>query len=168
MSFLKEQGLINGKDKVSCIFCSIIFGDIPSTKIDENDRAIAILDINPASLGHSLIVPKEHISSKELLPSEVGKLALLVKRNLEKSFNPKRVDLISSNIMGHEIINLLPVYNEETINSERKKLFPNDLEKLKEKIIKGKIEEKEVDKKILEKNIEEINEKNTWLPKRFP
>ncbi|MDP3965973.1 MAG: HIT domain-containing protein [archaeon] len=173
IDFLKEQGLIGEESKKTpCIFCSIIFGDIPSSKIGENDGGIAILDINPASLGHSLVVPKEHIESSKDLPGEVGKLALQIKEKLEKTFEPKRVDIVSSNVMGHEIINLVPVYKNETISSERKKLSPEELERIKEKIDKTEISEEESDHE--EKNpetsikTEEINEKNTWLPKRRP
>ncbi|MBU2612630.1 MAG: HIT domain-containing protein [Nanoarchaeota archaeon] len=168
VEFLKEQGILNNqKESSKCIFCSIIFGEIPSTKISENDKAIAILDINPASLGHSLVIPKEHIESKEKIPGEVGKLALEIQKKIEASFKPKRVDIISSNIMGHEILNVLPVYNDETLESERKKLGESELIKIKEKLDRIKTQkEKEEPKEEKEKN--EINEKNTWLPKRVP
>ena len=170
MNFLKEQGLLGKENQKSqCIFCSIVFGDLPSTKIGENDKAIAILDIKPASLGHSLIIPKEHIESKEKIPGEVGKLALKVKEKLEKTFHPKRIDLISSNIMGHEILNVLPIYKSESLEGERKNLSNEELEKIKEKIDEANKEEpiKEIETPQKEKN-EEINEKNTWLPKRIP
>jgi len=137
VEFLKEQGLLGENEKNSqCIFCSIVFGDIPSSKIGENEKAIAILDINPASTGHSLIIPKEHINSKESLPKETEKLALEIKEKLKKVFNPKRVDFVSSNIMGHDILNVLPVYKSETLNSERKRASPEELENIKEKLLK--------------------------------
>lgn len=43
-----------------CVFCKIIEGKIPSKKIYEDESAIAFLDINPASKGHSLIITKKH------------------------------------------------------------------------------------------------------------
>ncbi|WP_303923743.1 HIT family protein [Ureaplasma parvum] len=43
-----------------CIFCKILKGEIISKIIDENEFAIAILDIQPASDGHMLIIPKKH------------------------------------------------------------------------------------------------------------
>ena len=46
-----------------CIFCKIIFGEIPSVKIFENDKIIAFNDINPKAKVHILIVPKKHIES---------------------------------------------------------------------------------------------------------
>ena len=43
-----------------CIFCKIVAGEIPSHKIDEDDKTLAFLDINPWTRGHSLVIPKAH------------------------------------------------------------------------------------------------------------
>jgi histidine triad (HIT) family protein len=43
-----------------CIFCKIVAGEIPSHKIDEDDKTLAFMDINPWTKGHSLVIPKEH------------------------------------------------------------------------------------------------------------
>jgi histidine triad (HIT) family protein len=43
-----------------CIFCKIIAGELPSTRVHEDDRAIAILDIFPATRGHALVIPRRH------------------------------------------------------------------------------------------------------------
>ena len=43
-----------------CIFCKIIAGEIPSSKVYEDDKAIAILDITQVTPGHTLLIPKEH------------------------------------------------------------------------------------------------------------
>lgn len=43
-----------------CIFCKIIAGELPAYKIYEDDHVLAILDINPVSDGHTLIMPKKH------------------------------------------------------------------------------------------------------------
>lgn len=53
-----------------CIFCKIINGEIPSTKIYENDYLIAIEDINPKAKVHSLVIPKVHIESLNELEDE--------------------------------------------------------------------------------------------------
>ena len=55
---------------MSCIFCKIISGEIPSTKVYENDKIIAFKDINPAAPIHLLIVPKVHIESLEALNND--------------------------------------------------------------------------------------------------
>src|SRR3954451_6554485 len=43
-----------------CIFCRIVSGELPSTRIDEDERTVAFMDINPATRGHVLVVPREH------------------------------------------------------------------------------------------------------------
>ena len=43
-----------------CIFCKIVAGELPSFRIHEDDRAIAIMDINPATRGHALVLPRAH------------------------------------------------------------------------------------------------------------
>ena len=50
-----------------CIFCKIIKGDIPSTKVYEDDTVYAFRDIQPAAPQHILIVPKEHICCANML-----------------------------------------------------------------------------------------------------
>lgn len=47
----------------NCIFCKIVKGEIPSTKLYESERVIVFLDINPIEKGHALIVPKLHWSN---------------------------------------------------------------------------------------------------------
>jgi histidine triad (HIT) family protein len=59
--------------KVDCIFCSIISNKIPSNKIFEDERTLAILDRNPVSKGHTLLIPKVHDTRVENLSSEEGK-----------------------------------------------------------------------------------------------
>lgn len=53
-----------------CIFCKIINGEIPSTKLYENDYVIAIEDINPKAKVHALVIPKAHIESFNELEDE--------------------------------------------------------------------------------------------------
>lgn len=47
----------------NCLFCKIIKGEIPSTKVYENDYVYAFLDIEPQAPFHAVIVPKIHIAS---------------------------------------------------------------------------------------------------------
>lgn len=56
-----------------CIFCEIIEGNIPSTKIYEDDMILAFKDINPVAPVHTIIVPKEHIESAEGITAENSK-----------------------------------------------------------------------------------------------
>ncbi|HWX96266.1 MAG TPA: HIT family protein [Solirubrobacteraceae bacterium] len=51
-----------------CIFCKIVAGEIPATIVDEDERTIAFMDINPATRGHALVIPRAH--SADLLSVE--------------------------------------------------------------------------------------------------
>ena len=48
---------------MSCLFCRIVAGEIPATKVYEDDRLLAFADINPQAPLHVLIVPKRHIAT---------------------------------------------------------------------------------------------------------
>lgn len=47
----------------NCLFCKIIRGDIPSTKVFEDDFCFAFRDINPQAPSHILVIPKTHLDS---------------------------------------------------------------------------------------------------------
>jgi len=55
---------------MDCLFCKIIAGDIPSTKVYENDYVYAFKDINPMAPVHVLVVPKKHISCANDITAE--------------------------------------------------------------------------------------------------
>lgn len=48
---------------MDCIFCKIVAGEIPSTKVYEDDKILAFKDINPCAPVHNVIIPKEHVLS---------------------------------------------------------------------------------------------------------
>jgi histidine triad (HIT) family protein len=45
-----------------CLFCKIVAGEIPATVVSEDERTVAFMDINPATRGHTLVVPRRHAS----------------------------------------------------------------------------------------------------------
>ena len=66
----------------NCIFCKIAAGEIPSTSIYEDDDFRVILDIEPASKGHALILPKEHYANLYELDEAVAAKALVVAKKV--------------------------------------------------------------------------------------
>ena len=128
-----------------------------SVKIDENEKAIAVLEINPISKGHSIVIPKEHtneISKKSL------ELVEKVSKNIKSKFSPKKIETSESQLFGHKIVNILPVYTDENFNSEKKS---------------ATIEELEIVREELEKKTQKVSKPKTkklkeflWLPKRIP
>lgn len=55
---------------MDCIFCKIIHGEIPSTKVYEDEKLLAFRDINPEAPVHVLVIPKEHIASADMITEE--------------------------------------------------------------------------------------------------
>jgi histidine triad (HIT) family protein len=55
-----------------CIFCAIIAGEVPAQIVDQDDRTVAFMDINPTTRGHALVVPRRH--SRDLLEIEAEDL----------------------------------------------------------------------------------------------
>lgn len=62
---------------MDCIFCEIAAGNIPAKKVFEDDDVIAFLDVNPASFGHTLVVPKQHVRNfMEADAATIGKVSV--------------------------------------------------------------------------------------------
>ena len=72
----------------NCLFCKIIQGEIPSTKVYEDDEILAFKDINPAAPIHILVIPKKHITSLAHLEKEdeviVGKIYTVINKIAEE------------------------------------------------------------------------------------
>ena len=71
-----------------CLFCKIIKGEIPSTKVYEDDEILAFNDINPAAPIHILVIPKKHIASLAHMEKEdeaiVGKIYGVINKIAEE------------------------------------------------------------------------------------
>ena len=69
----------------NCIFCKLANGDIPTATLYEDEDFRVILDANPASKGHALIIPKEHYANLyELDDTLAGKAMVLAKKMVTK------------------------------------------------------------------------------------
>ena len=64
----------------TCIFCKIIAGDIPCTRVYEDEHILAFLDINPIAKGHILVVPKGHFPTLLELPESEGEALIKAMR----------------------------------------------------------------------------------------
>ena len=96
-----------------CLFCKIIKGEIPSTKVYEDEDILAFNDINPAAPIHILVIPKKHIESLAHLQKEdeaiVGKIyGVINKIAEEKGFkdNGYRVIVNCGKDAGQEVMHL--------------------------------------------------------------
>ncbi len=100
----------------NCIFCKIVKGEIPSVKILEDKKHIAILDTNPNSEGMTLVIPKKHFHSDATDMPEKEYIDLMVAAKklvkiLEKKLNVKRVAIVMEGLgINHVHIKLYPIY----------------------------------------------------------
>ena len=81
-----------------CLFCKIVAGEIPATRVAEDDRTVAFMDINPATRGHVLVVPREH--ANDLLAIDPEDLAAVAK-------TAQRVAATMPDRLGADGVNLL-------------------------------------------------------------
>jgi len=86
---------------VGCIFCDIVRGDASSFPVAESDGALAFLDINPAAVGHTLVIPKAHADDIWDLDPEDGRgvwtLAQEVASLLQERLQPDGMTILQSN-----------------------------------------------------------------------
>ncbi len=66
---------------MSCLFCRIVAGEIPATRVYEDDRLVAFADINPQAPMHVLVVPRVHVATlNDLTPEHDGLVGEMVRR----------------------------------------------------------------------------------------
>ena len=64
-----------------CLFCGIVEGSVPSQTIDSDERTVAFMDINPATPGHALVVPRVHSADlMEIEPEDLEATTLAARR----------------------------------------------------------------------------------------
>lgn len=102
-----------------CIFCKIINGEIPSNRIYEDDKVIAIMDVNPVVDGHVLIIPKKHYEDFNALDDEITahihnvakKLIPELMKKLGSTALTQTVNYGDSQVVKHFHLHLLPNYS---------------------------------------------------------
>ena len=98
----------------NCIFCKIIKGEIPSTKVFEDEKLVAFLDINPKAKAHILIVPKEHIESIKRLEDGhkelVGEMFLAAQKIAKEKNLPGYKLVINVGREGGQIVDHLHLH----------------------------------------------------------
>ncbi len=110
----------------NCIFCKIAAGEIPSATIYEDDEFRVILDIEPASKGHALILPKEHYANLYELPEELAAKAMIVAKKVITKMADivgcKGYNVLQNNgeaagqTVFHFHMHLIPRYQEDDVN----------------------------------------------------
>lgn len=106
---------------VSCLFCSIVAGDIPSRKVYEDEHALAFLDIAPWHEGHTLVIPKRHVDDLTGDPAvltEISPAISHVSQLLVDRLDADGLNMVSSAgpVAGQEVfhlhVHLVPRFGE--------------------------------------------------------
>lgn len=106
----------------NCIFCKIIDGSIPSTKIYEDEHVYAFMDVAPVTKGHTLLIPKQHVKDLFEMPEDVARnlyaAAPKIANAIKDAFNPKGMNTINNNgsfasqTVFHYHLHFIPRYDE--------------------------------------------------------
>ncbi len=109
-----------------CIICDIINGTIPAKRIYEDDAVLAILDFNGANLGHTFVMPKEHIPILEQIPPHlVGKLFTAANKVSSAIFETLKVQwtniFVTNGVpagqkVAHFMVNVIPRKENDGVN----------------------------------------------------
>ncbi len=113
------------------VFGKIIRGEIPATKVYEDEQFLAFLDISPVAKGHTLLIPKEHYAWIHEAPDELV-AALFVKA--KTLINAMRAglpcDYVQIGVVGNEVphlhVHLIPRFLSETVVQTTRPHTPYD------------------------------------------
>jgi histidine triad (HIT) family protein len=109
-----------------CLFCGIVAGSIPSETIDSDERTVAFMDINPATAGHALVVPRAHSADLlEIGTDDLSATTLAAQRlakRMKEVLGPDGVNLINAcgaaawQTVFHFHIHVVPRYEDDPLN----------------------------------------------------
>ena len=129
-----------------CIFCKIAKGEIPSSKVYEDENVLAFLDISPANKGHTLVIPKEHFETLTDIPagilSKMMKTVRKISKKVDKKLKAEGYTIMMSNreageqVVKHAHIHIMPRYKTDDFKFAwtHKKYEEGEMEKYREKL----------------------------------
>ncbi len=126
-----------------CIFCKIIKKELPSKTIYEDEKIKIIMNINPSTNGHLLIIPKEHLVNLMDTPNDIITHSLTIVREkiyplLKERLNCEGLTIAQNNELGQEIkhyhIHLTPRYQNDGLEFVYDKSQLSDLDEIYEKL----------------------------------
>ena len=128
-----------------CIFCKIIKGELPSKTIYEDDLIKIIMNINPSTDGHLLILPKEHMvtindTTNEVITHSVDIIRDKIYPLLKEKLNCEGLTIAQNNDLGQEVkhyhIHLTPRYQNDLVEFNYDKDKVSDLDEVFNKLTK--------------------------------
>ena len=90
----------SGAWPADCLFCGIVAGDVPGQIVDSDEHTVAFMDINPATRGHALVVPRKHSAdlmeiSEDDLAATMSAAQRLAKR-MREALEPDGFNILNS------------------------------------------------------------------------
>jgi histidine triad (HIT) family protein len=113
--------------QADCTFCQIVSGELAADYVDEDERAVAFMDINPATLGHLLVVPRRHVPDVMSASEEDWLAVTATARRMARwavgTFKAGGVDLVQANSDGiagvqtvfHLHVHVVPRYHDDLL-----------------------------------------------------
>ena len=108
-----------------CIFCKIATGEIPCTKVYEDENFLAFLDIRPVGPGHTQVIPKKHYrwvwdlpAGRQVSPN-IGEYFAVVKKIALAQKKAFQTDMVRSQVYGEEITHAHVWVWPETVGDEK-------------------------------------------------
>jgi histidine triad (HIT) family protein len=108
-----------------CLFCKIVAGEVPATRVHEDERTIAFMDINPATRGHLLVIPREHATDVyEIGPDDLAAVAVAAKElaaRVRERLGADGVNLLNSagpaawQTVFHFHVHVIPRYDNDPL-----------------------------------------------------
>ena len=108
-----------------CLFCRIVAGQLEATKVAEDERTVAFMDINPATRGHALVVPRAHAADLQAVdPDDLAACALAAQRlaaRMRERLGAAGVNLLNSSgaaawqTVFHFHVHVIPRYDGDPL-----------------------------------------------------
>jgi histidine triad (HIT) family protein len=137
--------------KQQCIFCQIIDGKVPSKKVYEDDKCLAVMDIGPAAIGHVLLLPKEHYSIMPQVPEEEIGHMFMVAKHLSQAMLKKlkvggtNIFVANGQIAGqraqHFMIHIIPRREGDSILEIPENLVEEEMREKLGTVVRNKMNE---------------------------
>jgi histidine triad (HIT) family protein len=108
-----------------CLFCGIVAGDVPAQIVDSDEHTVAFMDINPATRGHALVVPREHsqdlmdVSDEDLARTMAA--ARRLARRMDEALEPDGFNILNAcrptawQTIFHYHLHVIPRYDDDPL-----------------------------------------------------
>ncbi len=108
-----------------CLFCRIVRHELKAVVVHEDKDVLVMMDLYPATPGHMLVLPKEHIETIYTMSENIGArimtIAIAVAKSIKQKLSPTGLNLIQSNELSagqtvpHFHLHIVPRYNDDSV-----------------------------------------------------